>query len=150
MCGTSFAGPGEAEPLLGGGLDADLGGIQPAARGNGGPHVIDIGAELRTLGQQCGIDVFDPEAGIPDQCGDMGEQISAGGSGKALVGIREPQSDVPERGRAEQGIHNGVQQDIGIRMAEQSLFKRNGNASENQRTSLDEPMDVVSVTYTHI
>src|SRR5438094_358551 len=53
-------------------------------------------------------------------------------------------ADVPERSRAQQGIYDRVQEYVGIGMAEQAKPVRDGHATDDQRASLDEGMDVIT------
>ena len=41
-------------------------------------------------------------------------------------------TDVPQRRRTQHGIHDRVQQHIGIGMTQQALFKRDLNAAQNE------------------
>ena len=54
---------------------------------------------------------------------------------RTLVGgvvVREMLTDVPQRRRTQHGIHDRVQQHIGIGMTQQALFKRDLNAAQNE------------------
>ena len=55
--------------------------------------------------------------------------------------------DLPQRRRAEQSVHDGVRQHIGVAVAEQALFIRHLYAAENEPPPLRQAVDVVAVSY---
>ena len=54
--------------------------------------------------------------------------------------------DLPQRRRAEQSVHDGVRQHIGVAVAEQALFIRHLYAAENEPPTLRQAVDVIAVS----
>jgi hypothetical protein len=71
------------------------------------------------------------------------------GSLPLRIGVGEVLPDIPERGRPEQGVGNGVQENIGVGVAVQARLVRNLNAAENESAPVDERVNVVPKTYPH-
>ncbi|MCY1177672.1 hypothetical protein D9M73_179880 [compost metagenome] len=69
---------------------------------------------FRRLGDDGVIDVADLPAFGVDQCDDMTQQRTAVGALELRVGIREMLADVAQRRGAEQGIAQGVQEDVTV------------------------------------
>jgi hypothetical protein len=57
-------------------------------------------------------------------------------------------TDISERKRAENGIHDRVQTNVRIRVPEKPHRMLHGNAAENQRTTAYKAVHVVTVTDT--
>ena len=53
-------------------------------------------------------------------------------------------ADIAKSGSAEEGVAHGMQQDVGVAVAEQSFFKRHVDAAEDELAALHEAVDVVS------
>ena len=70
-------------------------------------------------------------------------------SGKCGVIVREKLPDVAHGGRAEQRIHDGVREHVGIRMTEQAGLVRDIDAAEDKPAAADEAMHVISVSNAH-
>ena len=58
-------------------------------------------------------------------------------------------ADVAQRCRANQGIANGVQQYVSIRMSGQSAFIRDGDAADDEFAPLSERVYVKALAYAH-
>ena len=58
-------------------------------------------------------------------------------------------ADIPQAGRTQQSIHDGMDDHIGIRMAQQAFFIRNIYAAQNQLTIRHQLMDIISLSYPH-
>ncbi len=50
---------------------------------------------------------------------------------KGRIAVRKIEADIPEGRSPKQGIHNGVQQDIGIRMPEKPFFIGNPDSAKD-------------------
>ena len=59
------------------------------------------------------------------------------------------QADVTQRGRPEQGIHDGMHQNIGVRVAEQAFFIGNVHTAQDQFPVLNKFVDVITGSYAH-
>ena len=62
------------------------------------------------------------------------------------IGVRKQLADVPQRRRAEQGVHHGMDKHIRVGMSQQSVRVGDGHPAEDQRPSLRQPVDVIPVT----
>ncbi len=58
--------------------------------------------------------------------------------------IGEMAADVAERRRAQERVHDGVQQNVGIAVAEQALLIRDIDAAEDELSALHEAVDIIS------
>ena len=58
-------------------------------------------------------------------------------------------ADVPQRRRAQHSVHDGVQQYVSIRVAEQSLLVGYFDAAQNQLAVLHKAVNIISVTNAH-
>jgi hypothetical protein len=54
-------------------------------------------------------------------------------------------ADVAQRGRAEERVGDGVQQRIGVGMAQQALLVRDGDAAQDQRAAFDQGVAVIAL-----
>jgi hypothetical protein len=72
----------------------------------------------------------------------MTEHSRPGQTFPSRIGVREEESDLPDAGGTEQGIGDGVRQDIAVRVTEKSRRVRDRNGTEKQGTSFDETVDV--------
>ena len=67
----------------------------------------------------------------------------------ARIRIREVLPDITEGGCTEQCIHDGVHDDIRITVAVETTLIRDGHAAEDQCTSLDQFMYIISCSDSH-
>ena len=65
-------------------------------------------------------------------------------------GVGEEFADVAQGGGAQKGVGDGVQQCVGIGVAEQAFAVGNGNAAQNQGAAFNEPVDVIALSDTDI
>ena len=61
------------------------------------------------------------------------------------IGVGKQPADVADAGGAEHRVGHGVTDDVGVRVAVEAELERNRDAGEDQRTSGDEPVQVVAV-----
>ena len=52
-------------------------------------------------------------------------------------------ADISEASRAEDGVGDGMADDVRVGVAVGALVERNRDAAENERTSLNQPMEVI-------
>src|SRR5262249_49238061 len=69
---------------------------------------------------------------------------------KCLVGVRIGVTDISKASSAKQRIGNGVENDIGIAVADEAARARYGDSSQNQRTALFQPMRIMTNPDAHI
>ncbi len=72
------------------------------------------------------------------------EQVETGSVLPRGIGVRKMLADIPGPGRAEDRVHERVAHHVAIRMTVGPPVERHHHASEHQRASLDQPMQVVS------
>jgi hypothetical protein len=65
-------------------------------------------------------------------------------------GVGEEFADVAQGGGTQEGVGDGVQQCVGIGVAEQAFAVGNGNAAQNQGATFNEPVDVIALSDTDI
>ena len=65
---------------------------------------------------------------------------------EARVGVRKQAADVALARRPEQGVDDGVDEDVAVGVPEQARGVRDLDAAQNERPPLDEPMEVVAQT----
>ena len=115
--------------LLSGGFHADLRDIHPQCGGDILPHGIPVGRDLGSLRDQRGVDIHHSVALLPEMLSYPFQQQHTGNVVKRRVVIREQLADIPGGDRAQQRIHNGVRQHVGIGMAVQPTLPRDGHAA---------------------
>ena len=81
---------------------------------------------------------------VADAGDDLGEQPAAVEPLPLRVGVGEELADVAERGGAEQGVGDRVEDDVGVGVAGQAALVVDPDAAEDQRAALDQPMGVVT------
>ena len=59
-------------------------------------------------------------------------------------------TDIPKGSSPQQRVHNGVHQDVGVRMAQKTFFIRNLHSAQNELSALHQLMDIISCSYTHL
>ena len=137
---------GKAEPLLGRRLDADAGSVERKRAGEIFPHPLTVGRELRSLRQNRRIKVDDGISRLTQPLRHTLEQQDARDPGVSRVRIGKELADIAQRRRAEQSVHDGVRQHIGVAVAEQALFIRHLYAAENEPPPLRQAVDVIAVS----
>ena len=76
------------------------------------------------FGEDGGVDIPRRPARLPSQADGLAQQFLAIGVTEALVGGRKMLADVPQRGRAEHRVGDGVEEDIGVGMSDQPAIVR--------------------------
>jgi len=104
---------------------------------------------FRCLGDDGVVDVADfPALGV-DQRNHMTQQHAAVGALELRVGVRKVFADITQRGRAEQGIAQGVQQDVTVGVSEQPEAVCNAHAAQSNEIAFSETVHIVAVANTH-
>lgn len=134
------------QPLVGLALDVHAARLDAEIGGDVGGHGGDVGRDPRRLRDHGRIDVADAPAGLAHGSHRPAHQRTAIGAAPAFVAVRKQAADVAERRRAEKGVGDGVQQRVGIRMAEQPGIVRNIDAAEDQPAPRRQRMHVVALS----
>ena len=140
---------GEAEVFFGRGFDADAADVHAQAGGDVLAHEGDVGRELGRLAEDGGVDVADRVARFAQHVPHGLQQFERVGPFVARVAVREMLADIAEGGRAEQRVGHGVQQHVGVRMAEQAFLIRDVHPAQDQAAALHQAVDVISMSKTH-
>ena len=157
--GDAFFATGEAEAFGGGGLDADVVRVGADDVGEALLHLWDMGVQLRALGTDGGVEVDEAVALLGYQADGLAEDDLAVDTIGLGSGVGEVVADVAHVGGPEQGVADGMQQHVGITVAQQAKahplpmrgeIEWNLDASHPQLASLNNAMDVITESYTNI
>ena len=102
-----------------------------------------VAGKLRPLGEDGTIGVDGPPTLRADGRQDLGEHLRRTAITVRGIVVRKPFADVTQPGRTEQGVNQGVQQDVGIGMPYRTPIMRNPNAAEEQRPAGFQTMGIV-------
>ncbi len=69
---------------------------------------------------------------LPHDACHMLRQLQAVGTGVGGIGIREVLADVAQRSGTQHSVHHRMGQHIGVRVAQQALFKGHFHAAQDQ------------------
>ena len=100
--------------------------------------------DLGPLADHDRVHVGDPP-GVPDELAHLAQERDGVGVPVALVGVGEVVAYVLEPCRPEQGVRDGVGEDVGIGMAREPLVERNLNPAEDELALLVRPGEGVGV-----
>ena len=103
--------------------------------------------QLRCLCYDDSVHVADGKPCRADKPSRLGQEFPAVCARIVWVGIGKMLPDVAKRRRSEEGVGNGVQQHIRIRVPQQPLFIRYIHAAEDELASLHQSMHVVADTH---
>ena len=103
-----------------------------------------MGRNFRGFGDDGGVDVFQHRAAFFEQEADFPEKDEAADAAPAFVGVGEVMADVARAERAEDGVGEGVDEDVGVGVALEALVVRQLNAAEKKFAPLDEGVDVIT------
>ena len=102
----------------------------------------------RGFGNNRSVDVAGYPPGFPQQRNAATEQIPAVGVLPAGVGVGVGVADVAEAGRAEQGVGDGVQHRVRVRVPDQTLRVRDADPAEDERPTFREAVRIVTTAHT--
>src|SRR4051812_44465447 len=112
--GQALAATGQAEPVGGGGADRD---VDAVPLGDASLGLLAARSEAGDVADQLAGHVADlpPGGAQAGQC--LGQEVVAGGAGPLRVRRTEVAAEVPEGSCREQGVADGVQHDVAVRVA---------------------------------
>lgn len=113
-------------------------------------HLRGIAHDFGRFEHESGIDIDNSKVLSSQQPRDFLQKDETGDSGKALITVRKMRAEIAEIGRAQQGIANGVTQNISIRVPGKALLMRNVNPAENHGAPAHQRMNIITKTYTHV
>ena len=140
--GDSFAASGEAELFAGGRfhgdtIDGDAGNARDRLT-----HGVAVRADLRRLADDGEIKMRDAAAALRDAVAGEFEEAIGSRAFPLRIARREMRTDIAIGQRAEQGVGEGMQTDIGVGVAGQCLTVRNLETAEPDMIAGAERMDV--------
>ncbi len=124
----------KAEMFGGGGFDRDGTGVDAEDVGDSLPHLRDIGTHFGALGYNDAVDIAYAVAVGRQEFVAAAEQDFAVDVFVLGVVVGEMFADVAESGSTQQGVTDGVEQHVGIGMAEEPQGVGYFNAAEPQGT----------------
>ena len=104
--------------------------------------------KFRFLGEDDDIDIDRPPAFLVETREHLAEKRARIGVAEGWVGVWIRVADVAESRRAEQGVGDGVQDDVGVTMTDQPARMLDTDAAQNQRPAFRQAMRVVTDAYT--
>ena len=119
MGGDDFLLADRSHAFAGLGLDTDLARLTSEDLGNATGNLFSVGAQLWSLGLDHAIEIFDSIAGIGHLLPGQREHLGRVAVGVFLSGVWKQLTNIAQRRRAEQCVGDSMQQDIGVRMADQ-------------------------------
>ena len=128
--GDAFFAACEAEALGGGGFDVDGCWRDVHEWGERLLDMVDVWAYLGALGADGGVDVGDGVAVVGEEADDVAEEELAVDAGIGGVGVGEVAADVAEGCCSEEGVADGVDEDVGVAMSEEAEFVGDEDAAE--------------------
>ena len=140
----TFLAAHKSQPLGGSGFDGKLSGSQVENTGKYLHHFGDVGGNFGILKANCCINVSNTPVFFFKQYRNFFKQQPAVGIFKIRIIIGKIITDIAQAGSSQQGIHDSMDQHIGIRMPQQTLMVRNLNPANDQLTPLGKPVYIVA------
>ena len=144
MNGNRFPASELANALVRLALDADARGRHAERSGDVRAHGVDVRREPGSLGDDGRVDVADFQAAVAKELGGPPQQVNARCVVPDGIGVRKVPADIAFRRRSENRVGDRVADGVGVGIPEQPAVERNRDTAENQRTSLDEPVQVIA------
>src|SRR5680860_1751813 len=142
--GYPLAATHEAHALVGGELHVHLEWGQFDRVGQARAHGVPVGAQLRGLADDAGVDVAHGPAVLPEEAADLLQQRDRVGVAPALIGVGEVQADVAETGGAQERVDHGVGEHVGVGVAGEAVFGLGHlHPTQHQTAALAEAVRVV-------
>lgn len=142
--GDALHASGKAEALGGSGLNAHGVDIDIHEGRKYGLHGRDVGIDLRTLSADGAVDIAHTITTRSDEICGATKQDFAVDALELCSRIGEVITDVAHIGGAEHGVTDGMNEDVGIAMAEESVGVVYLDAAEPEVTAFYEFMDIIA------
>ena len=142
--GHAFAAAEEAHGFIGGGFDADAGGGESEGGADAFFHEGEVGGDFGFLGDEGGVDVVEADGFFVQQGPDSAEDFEAADAANAGVGIWKKMAYVGFAGGAEEGVGDGMAEDIGVGVAVEPKRVGDHRAAEDERAVHDEAVDIIA------
>ena len=144
MSGYTFPAAGKAEPLGGGGLDADPARAKAQATAQVLLHGLHMRAQLGRLAHHRDVDIGDVISGLAHQVAGVGEQLQAAGVFVARIMVRKVRAQVSQGRGPQQGVDDSMGQHVGVRVSQQPCLMLQLHAAQDQLPVGDQAMDIVA------
>src|SRR5690242_1538433 len=102
-----------------------------------------MGTQFRSLGENDAIQVYYSKTGVFDGRVSQGQHFRRIAALVGGIGIGKELAYVPQVRGAEKRVGDGVQQNIGVAMPNEMLFKRDRHTPQAQRPAKLKPMSIV-------
>jgi hypothetical protein len=99
---------------------------------------------LRGFGDDGGVEVADFVTALVENFSDPFEEGQTADAGEGGVGVGKMMADVSFADGSEEGIHDGVAEDVGVGVAFESSVGGDFDAPKNERSAFDEAVDVIA------
>ena len=132
MCAYALLASRKAEMLLRRGFDVDARDVAFKHLGNVFAHFFNIRRDPRLLNYKSRVDITYDRSPLIHEHLDARQQSHARYSLVFIRGIGKMLSDIAKSKRADDRIHYGVDQNVGVGMPVKSKRVRNGNAAKDQ------------------
>lgn len=130
--------------LAGFGFEPDIFRCRAQNAGHALPHRRLVLSELRLLGKNNAVEIDQMETSGLHLLPGPREHVRGVTSAIDLVGIGEHIANITKRRSTEQGIGNGVQQNVRVAVADRVPVVRNVHSANSERPSVGQPMRVVT------
>ena len=114
------------------------------------PHLLNVGCQFRALGDDGRVYIAESVPLGIGQRHDVGQELETVGPFVAWVGVGEMFPDVSFRNGPENGVGDGVQQNVGVGVTEKALVVRDVHPSQDQPASFHQAVHVITMSYTHV
>ncbi len=131
------------------GFDIDLTDIESQQVCNSRGNRVLVRGQLGSLGMDRAIEIADRPATLSHFIDGGKQKMSRVGVAPLRIGIRKPLTDITQSGSAEDGIRDGMQQDISITVSVKPEFILDRHTPQDQRTTRDQSMPVVPQSYSN-
>jgi len=108
-----------------------------------------MGTEFGLLGMNDQVAIDGSPSGPLDSLDDLGQKARAISALPLLIGVRKVISDIAQGCSTQKGICDGMADHVGIGMPRQPAWVRDPESAEYQRSSLAQPVSVMSDAYPH-
>jgi hypothetical protein len=143
-CGDTFLAADKSEEFIGSRFDSYS--VRGNLKGSGNIdfHLDDVGVDLGLLGNERGVDVHNHSAGGLNSASGFFEKNAAGCAPPAWVSVGKIMSNIGFAQGSQDGIANGVHQDIGIGVAVEALGMGNFHATQDKASAFNQGVDVIT------
>lgn len=145
MGGDSLFAPDHTDPFACRCLYRYLMNLDPKRLGNICPHLIDVVPEFWAFEDDRGVNINNIHLAGFEDLAYPAEQFEAADTLVLRVRIRKMEANVSGSDGAQKGVHNGMQEDIAVRMCNRTEWGiRKTDAAENERFAWCQAVNIVA------